>query len=100
MSKRHDTDYGLLLVRVGIGVFTIALILLVSHAAKPPARTATEQAAIEWAERHLDTKRVHALCDGVSCVVWGVHSWTYAHGATTPAIPLDCSANPCVMVTP
>lgn len=100
MSKRHDTDYGLLLVRVGIGVFTIALVLLVWHAAKPPKRPATEQAAIDWAERHLDTKRVYALCDGASCVVWGVHSWTYAHGATTPAISLDCSTKPCAMVTP
>ena len=100
MSARRDADYGLLLVRVGVAAFTIALILLVSHAAKPPARTTAEQAAMEWAEQHLDTKRAYALCEGVACVVWGVHSWTYAHGATTPAIPLDCSAKPCVMVKP
>ena len=97
--SRRDTDYGGLLVWVAVAMFTVALILLVSHAAKPPARTATEQAAIEWAEQHLDTRRVYALCDGASCLVWGVHSWTYAHGASTPAIPLDCSAKPCVMVT-
>lgn len=99
MSARHDTDYGLLLVRVGVAVFTIALILLVSHAAKPPARTATEQAAIEWGEEHLNGS-MEALCDGSACIVWGV---SYVRGgavAATPAIPLDCSAKPCVMVKP
>jgi hypothetical protein len=97
--SRRDTDYGVLLVWVAVAVFTVALILIVSHADKPPARTATEQAAIEWGEEHLNGS-MEALCDGSACIVWGV---SYVRGgavAATPAIPLDCSAKPCVMVKP
>ena len=99
MSHRHDTDYGLVFVWVLSTMLTIALILLVRNAAKPPARTATEQAAVEWGQEHLDCS-TEVLCDGNACIVWGV---SYVRGgavAATPAIPLDCSAKPCVMVKP
>lgn len=99
MSTRRDTDYGTLFVWVAVAMLTIALILLVRNAAKPPARTATEQAAIKWGQEHLNDS-TEVLCDGNACIVWGV---SYVRGgavAATPAISLDCSAKPCVMVTP
>ena len=97
---RHDTDYHPLVTGLAVAGLTIVPILLIVHAAKPPTRTATEQAAIEWGQEHLRTKRVYALCEGSACMVWGVRSWIHSHNAATPAIPLDCSAHPCTMVTP
>ena len=98
--SRRDPLYGVILVWAAVTVSVVAIILLMSHTAKPPARTDVEQAAVEWAEQHLNTRRIRAICDCGDCVVWSV---SYVFGRTvvaTPAIPLDCSAKPCVMVKP
>ena len=50
MSARRDTDYGLLLVRVGVAVFTIALAL---------ARAGMDSAAV-WIMPRLESPRLRA----------------------------------------
>ena len=97
---RRDADYDLLFAGLAVAGLAIVPILLIVHAAKPPKRTATEQAAIEWGQEHLATKQVYALCEDSYCAVWGVRSWVHSHNAATPAISLDCSTHPCTMVKP
>jgi hypothetical protein len=89
-----------ILVWAAVTVSVVAIILLMSHTAKPPARTDAEQAAVEWAEQHLSTRRIRAICGCDDCVVWGVSHVLGRAVVSTPAISLDCSAKPCVMVKP
>ena len=99
MSARQDTDYRPLFSGLAVAGLTVVVILLITRAAKPPTRTDTEQAAIEWGQEHLSTTP-GVLCDGGACIVWGV---SYVRGgavAATPAFNLDCATHPCTMVTP
>lgn len=100
MTAHRDFNYDLVLTATICIGLTIAIILALATIARPVERPPVEHAAIEWGEANL---RKHigaygdldALCDGATCLVWGV---TYGRGGesmATPPILLDCSATPC-----
>jgi hypothetical protein len=60
-----------------------------------PTESPEKTAALEWAHDNLSRDWVEAVCEGDSCIVWGIYS---SHGATTPPIYLRCPPTPCTMI--
>ena len=80
-----------LIIKLILGVLAVLLGGLASHACyDPPQYTPTEQAAMDWAHKHLGD-RISAICEGSDCMVWATH-YSGRSSHTSPPILLDCAA--------